>query len=209
VLPSTLDSLTQLKKEGYRLGVIDDPLEILTRGYLDMKASCKKGRGLQDVLGDSCFWEEMSVILGGFKSSDFRSSVSETLASPKTASYGWSGEIALLLEKAPWVEYVLPSQSLVVGADFVCISQKSKIKQSAIRFVEILTDKESSRWSVEFSQYFSPYKKPPKGLKKKTRKLLDDLLGRLEKEAPVVLTPPDKAGQKKINTFWRKIRYGN
>jgi spermidine/putrescine-binding protein len=133
------------------------------------------------------------------------------LKGKKVAVYGWHGEIAQAAKENPNIQLVVPQNHPVIGVDYVCIPKNRAhpklSKEQLVKFVELLTDPESTHWGVESTQYFSPYKNDLQGLSPAVVKLYQNLMSVMAQSPPFVLTAPDKDEHQLINNWWRGVRY--
>lgn len=214
--PTSLEALAALKKAGHRIAILDDPFEVSARLILDSSGVCKKEVDPKDIFDTFPLCSEKGPPLPTLALSpdDFRSSVEDVYKDGNVAaSYGWHGEIAAKVAEAPWIRFAVAAENPVIGADFVCLPKKANESKASlakrIDFVEKLTDRESTRWSMEMTQYFSAYKDDERGLQEPVRDLRRKVLGLIKKSKAVFLKLPNASEHKFVNEWWQKLRYGN
>ncbi len=210
---NTIENLVTLKKNGYDIAILDDPFELSARLLADGALTCNNKR-LQNGFSfkelRSCKKQNFQVPFA-FEKKFFKSSVADFLKSKKVAVYGWHGEIAQAAKENPQIQMVVPQSHPVIGVDYVCIpkdrAHPKLSTEKLVKFVELLTDAESTHWGVESTQYFSPYKNDLQGLSPAVVELYQTLMTVMQKSPPFVLTAPSKEEHQLINNWWRGVRY--
>lgn len=208
VKPMNLFELIELKKTGYKIGIIDDPIEFGAMALLSYDSECvknlRRGEFFEGI--HRCKFPSANVILDQINSTDFRNSI-QTLVGEKTALYGWHGEVGEVIGKYSFMDFVDSSHMPVIGLDSVCILKTKNLKSRVVKFVERFTDKEMTKASAEKMQYFSAFEDLNINYDPKIKKLLRNIIKNLEKEEPIVLYPPSHQSHAKLNQWWQKIRY--
>ena len=211
--PKSFKELIELQVSGYKIAVLDDACEVAARLLADGLFFCEKeilpaGNTFHSF--QTCKNKKLQIPFK-LEVKDFRSSVGEFLLNKQVAVYGWHGEIAQAAKDNPKIKMVVPAEYPVIGADYVCIPKKRahpKLSEARLRkFVELLTDQESTHWGVQSTQYFSPYENDTQGLRPDVLELYKKLVATLQRSAPVMLTAPSQEEHQLINEWWRKIRY--
>lgn len=212
--PESLNDLVDLKKNGFQIGLLDDPLELSSRFIGDNVDGCNE-KNFKNIFSklNSC----RNIILPDYKkglsSADFLTSTDEFLLKPKVAAYGWQGSALMNLQAAPWLSVNLAKTHPVIGADYVCILKNrgtSPIEISKVsEVVKLMTDKESTKWNVESTKYFSPYQDDLSGLSGKEKELYHTLFKKMKESAPITITSPSLEEHKIINKWWKSVRYEN
>lgn len=212
-IPGTLQELVALKKQGYKIGIVDDPYETAARLIGDEKQVCGKspdayaGGNIFDVLSncpDANFTQ-----IKGLEPGDFVSSIDELLKQPKKAIYVWHGTALMQLPKYPSLRARIPPRP-VVGYDAVCIVKRNDRKaplSALVKYVETLTDKKSTELNMSYNQYFSPYKNHTVGLMPPVRAVYEEASENLNKHQPIILKPPRLPDHLRLNEWWRSVRY--
>lgn len=210
---NNIANLMQLRNKGYEIAILDDPFELSARLLADGALSCNTkelSSGISFKELRKCKTKNIQTSFN-FEKKYFRSSVSDFLKGKKVAVYGWHGEIAQAAKENPNIQLVVPQNHPVIGVDYVCIPKNRAhpklSKEQLVKFVELLTDPESTHWGVESTQYFSPYKNDLQGLSPAVVKLYQNLMSVMAQSPPFVLTAPDKDEHQLINNWWRGVRY--
>ncbi len=210
--PRSLSALVEMKKNGFAIGILDDPLETAARLIGDNLEDCGN-KNLEKIFSQTknCKDKLSEKFNIGLTPSDFMSTTDEFITKPKTAIYGWQGSVFINLKNAPWLKFNLSSQHPVIGADYVCILKNRANKTTNInqlkKFVEILTNHKNTKANVESNQYFSPYQNDKEGLDPKVISLFDELIELSKKTKPIYINTPTPEEHKELNTWWKKIRY--
>lgn len=210
--PRSLEQLNQLKAEGFKVGYLDEPLEMVTRIVGDRLDKCSK-KSLGDIFSMLTICHETSLenIKFSISSNDFLTSYDEFIKGEKVASYGWQGSVFLNLKNAPWIKFNIAENYPVIGGDFVCIlknKEKDDSRNTEIEnFVKLLTDKESTGLNTEVSQYFSPYENDTKFLQPKILELHEELINKAKNKNAIVISTPNEKELSIINKWWKKVRY--
>lgn len=206
---NTIAKLLTLKKNGFKVGFIDDPIEFTARVILDNKSAChKNGINSKNLLEINQKCEEtLQLLKKDLDPRDFRNSL-ETFLGPNTAIYGWHGVTGATLNTHPNLNFVLPQSDIVLGADYVCIPKKKRYKPNLKKFVEFLTNKENTEIQVNELQYFSPYNHHEVAQHPKITQLKADILERVKTSPPIFLSAPQPESHSRINKWWQSIRYG-
>lgn len=212
IAPSSIADLVKLKKQGVSVGLLDDPFEITTRLKLDGQLNCLHLKSGQNNWNDSkCTKDAKLSSEINFSAADFRSDVEAFLKKNNSAVYSWHGAAWLAAKENPNIQLVVPQKHPVIGVDYVCIPKNRAhpklSKEQLVKFVELLTDPESTHWGVESTQYFSPYKNDLQGLSPAVVKLYQNLMSVMAQSSPFVLTAPEKDEHQLINNWWRGVRY--
>ncbi len=184
----SLDQLLALSAHGYKIGVIDDKLEVYDRL-------------VQDHLPTTDFHPPLQ---------SFTSSTGEILTRPGSAAYGWDGAIEPAVTRSLHVEMQLPKGRIIEGYDTVCLvnNKMSRMKlKSLVAFVKKFTDHKNTAMSAKYSQYFSPYVNDTRGLNSQFAKLRARLLERNKTEPPVVISPLPPRKDAQVSSWWRTVRY--
>lgn len=210
--PKSISDLVKLKNQGVSVGLLDDPFEISTRLKLDNEIICLSGKNKNQIWDkNNCPQNGVLTTQINFSSADFRSDVESFLKKKKSAAYSWHGAAWLAAKENPNIQMVVPQNHPVIGADYVCVPKNrahpNLSKDKLIKFVELLTDSESTHWGVESTQYFSPYKNDMQGLAPATVSLYKTLINVMAKSKPFILTAPGKEEHQLINNWWRGVRY--
>lgn len=211
--PKTIQDLAELKSKGTQIGIIDDMFEFSGRVILDHKKSCTHRTSPKSIFDylNICKSDSVLSVPANISSADFISSISDLPVKPNTASYGWHGIAALMMDKQPWLQFSLPSDGVVLINDAACVlkGRKNELSKTMLKkFVESLTDEMSTHHNSKFSQYFSPFENDSSGLSPGTKKLKAEIEKSFSSKDPVQLTPPDSEVHSKLNAWWRKLRYG-
>jgi hypothetical protein len=202
-----------LKKQGYKIGIVDDPYETAARLIGDAKQVCGKspdahiGTNVFDVLS-SCPDANFTAIKG-LEPGDFVSSIDELLKQPKIAMYTWHGTAFMRLPQYPSLRAKVPARP-VVGYDAVCIVKRSERKtplSALVHYVETLTDKQSTELNMSYNQYFSPYRNHSVGLMPPARAVYEEAAENLNAQKPIILKPPRLPDHLRLNEWWRSVRY--
>lgn len=205
---TNLFKLAALKNAGYKIGIIDDPMEFGAMALLSNDSSCAKKLSRRNFFDGilECNFPPAKEIVKYLDPVDFRNSI-QTIVGEKTALYGWHGEIGGIIEKFDFMDFIEPDHPSVVGLDSVCILHSESIKPHVVDFVEYLTGKKLTKMNAGKMQYFSAYKDLEINYNKKIKKLFENTIRRFETEKPVTLYPPSLKTQKILNDWWQKIRY--
>lgn len=200
--------LASLKKQGFKIGIIDDPIEFAAMSLLSNDEECSKSFNSRDFFKgiSSCKFPDANSISKLFDIGDFRNSV-KSLGGAKTAVYGWHGELDEVTSNYKFVNFVESNHRPVVGVDSVCIIKKKNLNNQVVKFVELLTSEEITKVNAEKMQYFSAYENLSVKYTPKIDSLYKNTLYKITSQNPVVLVPPDVQTQTKINQWWQKIRY--
>ena len=213
--PKTFEELLALRQAGFEVAIVDDSFEVSARMMADNnlmfdrvnRVNASPFSRVQKALETPAFQN-----LEAIRSVKVLTSVGEHLQKPNAAMYGWHGEVAGNLKKAPWLEFSLPKQFPIVGADYVCLARdrahKDISEKDLRRFVSLLTDRESIGWNVQTSQYFSPFEGDQRNLQPKVQLLQKNLISLMKSSKPVWLSSPSPEDHKALNKWWRKARYG-
>lgn len=208
IKPMNLFELIQLKKNGYKIGIIDDPIEFGAMALLSNDEECAKelsrGQFLEGI--NKCKFPSANSILEQITSTDFRNSI-QSLIGEKTAVYGWHGEVGEVIGKYPFMDFVISSHTPVIGLDSVCILKRKVISTKVINFIARLTDKQMTKLNAEKMQYFSAYEDLNVNYEPKIKKLMQNVIKDFEKKDPIVLYPPSPQAHSILNQWWQKIRY--
>ncbi len=216
LIPTTLRELVELKKQGYNVGIVDDLYETAARLIGDSPKQCP-GAPNSDVFThafddfDRCHGDDALNALQ-LEPKDFVSSISELLAQPKVAVYGWHGEVLQALSKYPDLAVRLSKQRPVIGYDTVCILKRKNRKTSLaalVRYVELLTNKANTELNMAAYQYFSPYRDHTTGLAPKSKQLYVSLASRLARELPILVTTQSVSAKthERLTNWWKSVRY--
>lgn len=208
IKPNTIADLLELKNKGFKVGFIDDPIELAARAILDNKDSCNNPLHSNNPLTITPKCElELNKLNTKLDPRDFRNSL-ETFLDSNTAIYGWHGVVGAALNTHPNLNFVLPKSDIVLGADYVCIPKKKRYKPNLKKFVEFLTNRENTQLQASELQYFSPYNNHEVHQHPKIIQLKKDILERLKTSKPIFLLPPNEESHSRINKWWQSIRYG-
>lgn len=212
--PESLNDLVNMKKNGFQIGLLDDPLELSARYIGDNLDGCSENNFRNIFINlNSCKTINLPDYKNGLTSVDFLTSTDEFLLKPKVAAYGWQGSALMNLQSAPWLKVSLAKAHPVIGADYVCILKnrgKSAVDVSKVKeIVKLMTDNESTRWNVEYTKYFSPYQDDLSGLSGKGKELYEALFKKMNESAPITITSPSLEEHKIINKWWKSVRYEN
>ena len=212
-VPEKLKDLLLLKKQGYQVGIIDDVFEITSRILGDKDRVCKQ-EVTSKLVSNFSILKNCPYALNeeafNYQPKDFTSSINELLKQPKIATYGWHGEALNSLNKYKWLKAKIAKKHPVVGYDAVCVLKERTGNVSIKRlkkFIELLTDKQSSALNVQYSQYFSPYKNHTTNLSPPAKKLYKEIEAFQTRAKPIVITSPNPKVHKIINQWWRTVRY--
>ncbi|MBI3898727.1 MAG: hypothetical protein HY308_10585 [Gammaproteobacteria bacterium] len=212
-VPSSLQELVALKKQGYKIAVVDDPYETAARLIGDSNKVCGKspddyvGGNIFDILSN-CPNAKFSQI-EGLEPGDFVSALDDLLKHPKIAAYAWHGAAFMHLAKHPSLRAKVPSRP-VIGYDSVCIIKRKDRKVplgTLVKYVETLTDKKSTELNMSSNQYFSPYRNHTPGLLPPTKEIYEEVTKNLQQNRPVMLMPPSSPVHARLNEWWRSVRY--
>lgn len=203
-----LFKLAELKKDGYTIGIIDDPIEFGAMALLSNDPICaNKTENINFFDGIlKCNFPAADQILKILSPSDFRNSI-QSLVGPKTALYGWHGEIGEIISKFDFMEFIEPSHNSIIGLDSVCILKSSTNIPTSIKLAKLLTSESMTKISAEKMQYFSPFKNLQILYNVKIAKLYQHIINKTKNEKPIILYPPKISTQEKLNQWWQKIRY--
>ncbi len=211
-IPQSLAQLYKLKKQGFSIGVLDEPLEMAARIVGDSLHLCPK-QSYENIFSSLSGCKEISLKNSKleFSSKDFLTSYDEFLKNPKVATYGWQGSVFLNLQSAPWIKFNISKDYPIIGADYVCIlKNRSKNGPSLERlkkFVETLTNRKNTLLNVESTQYFSPYLGDLDGLHPRVAKIYKKLIAKIKYDPPILIKIPGPREHEEINTWWKGIRY--
>lgn len=209
ISPRSIDDLLALHRKSYTIGIVDDPIEYSARIVSDSKEKCSASGASTNVLDrlEHCSAEKLLKLSDKSERGFFRNTL-EPILGPKSAVYGWHGEIGGQIDSLPTYEFYLPEGKPVFGLDYVCIL-KGRSNKLLPEVVELLTDEESTNINILKTQYFSPYVNDTGKYSPKVKKLKEELLERMKNESPIILTPLSRAVHAKINKWWQKVLYGN
>ncbi|MCX6113046.1 MAG: hypothetical protein NTY22_07190 [Proteobacteria bacterium] len=216
-IPDNIYDLISLKDEGYRLGIVDDLFEFSSRLILDSEETCGinidkiDNKNVFGVL-DKCKQDDFIKVPKNLSPSDFVNRVRDFQTASKVAVYGWHGAAKHLHKRGNWLKYVVPKKHLVISYDAVCIVNKrhQKIpKERLIYLAKLLTNKENADLNASYTQSFSPYKTAsPNVLQDKIKDLFNEIKTNIDKLNFVIINNlPTGETNKKLNTWWRKVRY--
>lgn len=200
--------LNDLKKIGFKIGIIDDPIEFSAVALLSYEKNCidlLERKNFFDGV-NTCNFPSAEKILKIIHQNDFRNSI-QNFMGPKTAVYGWVGEIGENIEKFDYYDFIPSDHPPVIGVDSVCVTHSSSKNLKAIDFAIELTGKEMTKLSAEEMQYFSAFTDLKVNYSPKVEKLYHQNLKLLEDRSPTMLYPPSNRIQKLINDWWQRIRY--
>ncbi len=200
--------LVELKRQGFKIGIIDDPIEFSAMALLSYDPKCAshlKYNSFFDSL-DDCALPPKDEIKKQIVQSDFRNSIKFFIGA-NTAIYGWVGEIGEVINDYEFFDFVQSDHPPIVGLDSVCILKRKAINNKTIEFVKELTNPKMTILNAEKMQYFVPYKDLNVNYQKKVKKVNLATLKILENSKPITLNPPSNKIQEKINQWWQKIRY--
>ncbi|MBI3896769.1 MAG: hypothetical protein HY308_00565 [Gammaproteobacteria bacterium] len=212
-IPSSLRELLALKKEGYKIGIVDDLFETAARLIGDSKEIC--GKSPTDYIGGNIFnilsncSDKKFTQIEGLEAGDFVSALDDLLKNPKIAVYAWHGAAFMHLSKYPHLRAKVPHMP-VIGYDAVCIVKRKNRKASLgdlVKYVETLTDKQSTALNMSSNQYFSPYKNHTTGLMPPTRELYEEVTRNVSHQKPIILKPPRLPDHLRLNEWWISVRY--
>lgn len=212
-IPGSLQELIALKKQGYKISVVDDPYETAARLIGDAKNVC--GKSPNDYLDGNIFdmlsncSNEKFTQIEGLEAGDFVSALDELLKNDKIAVYAWHGAAFMHLPRYPSLKAKVP-QTQVIGYDAVCIAKRNnrRVPLSAlVKYVEILTDKKSTALNMSANQYFSPYRNHTAELLPSTREVYQEVTENLKQNKPIILKPPRLPDHLRLNDWWRTVRY--
>ena len=211
--PRTLKELEGLKRDGFAIGLLDDPFEMAARILGDNLDQCKNKSFINFFSNINTCGKAFSEARLGFLAKDFITSSDDFLKRDKVAVYSWQGSVFMNLKKSPWIKFNLSQNHPVIGADYVCVLKNRGNKKASIdkvkKIVEILTDRQSTQFNMETNQYFSPYVNHKTGLHTSVSALYDKLVEQIRNSEPVFLTTPSESEHKAINKWWKKVRYEN
>lgn len=212
-IPNNLQELVDYKKEGYKIGIVDDPYETAARLIGDAKEICGKSPdayidgNIFDILSN-CPNEKFAHV-EGIERGDFVSLLDELLTHPKIAIYAWHGAAFMQLPKHPSLRAKVPPRP-VIGYDAVCIVKRKdrNVPISMLaKYVETMTDKKGTELNMVSNQYLSPYRNHTTGLLPPTQKLYDEITKSIKHDKPIILKPPRLPDHLRLNDWWRSIRY--
>jgi hypothetical protein len=212
-IPGNLQELVALKKQGYKIGVVDDPYETAARLIGDEKQVC--GKSPDDYIGGNIFDilsncpDSNFTPIKGLESGDFVSSIDDLLKQPKMAMYTWHGTAFMQLPKYPSLRAKVPARP-VIGYDAVCIVKRNDRKaplSALVKYVETLTDKKSTELNMSYNQYFSPYRNHTVGLMPPVQAVYEEAVENLNTRKPIILKPPRLPDHLRLNEWWRSVRY--
>jgi len=213
--PSSLRDLIALKKNRGSIAIDDDSFIVAARILGDGIAGCPTEDTVNNFFAriNSCPQAGSELKSFPLSKEDFRTNLDGFYAEENAlASYGWHGVIAASLGTYPWIQFKPAKKNPIIGVDYACIlKQPGKPTASLkrrIEFLKKLTDPESTRWNVAYSQYFSPRISDTEGLKPKVKELRDEIMLSIKTSQAVVITPPDSVAHKVINSWWQALRYG-
>ena len=214
-IPGNLQELVALKKQGYKIGVVDDPYETAARLIGDEKEVCGKSpadylnRNIFDILSNCP--DQRFTRIQGLEPSDFVSSIDDLLKQPKMAMYTWHGTAFMRLPEYPSLRAKVPAIP-VVGYDAVCIVKKNRKTDdlaTLVKYVEVLTDKSSTELNMRHNQYFSPYPNHTLGLTRPAQDVYKTVTENLKQQKPIILEPPRLPDHLRLNEWWRSVRYAS
>lgn len=204
---STLEDLLNLKDKNYSIAVVDDPLEVMARAFLDLGCANIKDHYHYDWNQTSkCKEAQVKEYLKKLSPMDIKTSTAEYLVKNKTAAYGWHGELNPLLD-TPNFNINIPKNKPIIGADYVCMVGKGQTDKTVMKFINLLTDHDSTELNMKSLGYFSPYVNHTNGLHKKMKTLYSDIIAKSKNEGVVLINSPPPQVYKSINNLWQKIRY--
>ncbi len=206
--PMDLVKLVGLKKHGYKIGIIDDAVEFGAAVMLSYDPTCVNSLAPHELFFGMvrCNFPEAKVLSSLFKPADFRNSI-QTLVGPKTAVYGWHGELGKIINKFSYMNFVKPAHSPVVGLDSVCLIRNKKNQLKLVEFAKEITGKKMTKINAENMQYFSPYVDLKPNYNFKINLLYEDTVKSIRSSNPIILQPPEPLLQEKLNQWWQKLRY--
>jgi len=209
--PKTLKDLKAMEKKGFKVGVLDDAFEMSARILGDNFENCSVKNFDNFFSNVTTCGKSFSDSELGFTASDFLTSSDEFLKQEKVAVYTWQGGVFMNLKNSPWLKFSLSSNYQVIGADYVCVLKKNSMQKDKAKkiqeLVDILTNKKNTELNVETSQYFSPYRSHTNGLHPYVKTFYSELMEKLKYSKPIFLTTPNSDVHKKINEWWKKVRY--
>jgi spermidine/putrescine-binding protein len=194
---TSIRRMVESKANGFKIGVIDDSIELAARIRSDENISGN------NIFADKIFTELSSKITP----KDFSSSLQQLAKEPKIATYGWLGESAGLLASRSDVDYALPSGKILIAYDAVCILNKSRMKEAS-GFIKDFTSRANTADTMKMVQYLSPYIDQKEGLLPPILQLRSQIFQRIAAGNYDFLEPFSIESVKDLNTWWRKIRYG-
>lgn len=203
-----LFKLANLKKSGFKIGIIDDPVEFGAMALLSYDKGCAEKTTNGDFLNglESCDFPSAKIIKNLVNPEDFRSSIQQSIGK-KNALYGWHGEIGEIIEKFDYMDFVDADHPSVIGLDSVCILKKAKPAPYLVDFIAELTGPNLTKINSEKMQYFSGYQNQKINYSPKIQILFDKTIKKIQTKSPAVLSPPSQKVQEKINNWWQKVRY--
>ncbi len=215
--PDTIFDFINLNKEKKKIRLIDEASEIFIRAMIDSKKKCTRSLeghpySIEKILSN-CTESELNSITDKFKGiseKDFKSSIVFLKNNSKAASYGWHGIGTRAIKTNKNISYFIPKNYPTIGADFVCILNKSYSKKrlnSLISFVKRITNKKNTKTLIEETFYFSPYKKTNSSSNQKIENLKKEAINFLKKENYSIIREPVGENQEKLNSWWKKIRF--
>jgi len=207
-VPTNIVQLRQLKKQKLTIATIDDKFEILARLQAENHQTCPINKGGYSF--PNCDFKYLKNISLGLLPSEFTTSIADIVKNENTAAYGWHGETAPFLDKKT-LAISLPQGPPVIGFDAICIVNNKQTParlRQLINFAQTLGGRKFTQYNVKQTQYFSPYKADTENLHPKIAELLNSLNLRVDELPAILIYAPNSDLHRKINIWWKNVRYG-
>ncbi len=202
-------NISRLRKLHYKIGIIDDKFEVLSRVIDESKSKCSNLDNFENIL--RCQQQNLNYKLD-IHPSEFQTSIGDIVQHQNSAVYGWHGEIEgpHLNNSNNHIKLFLPKGRSNIGLDLVCFLNNKvtlKKKKSIKKFIKLLTSSLITNLNVKKTQYFSPYEDDTKYL----RPIFKDIYSKLQKKTiklkPVIISAPAPLAHDLVNKWWVNVRY--
>lgn len=208
-VPKTLKQLAELRNDDVKIAAIDDKFEILAHLVSENSTKCP----LANDTFPFCDMKYLNKIEPILRPNEYNTSIAEAISQKNTAAYGWHGEVLEFIDNKN-ISISLPDGKPVISYDSVCIVKNNRTGKEQNRLVNFalhLGSRKNTEFNVRQTQYFSPFKDGLENnhLKPKNKKILSELIQKIQKNKTILISIPNAELHSQINTWWKNYRYAN